>query len=67
MCQNYRCDVASYTKNKTKDEVYYPILKKIVMWLNIEWKVSLKVKGDNGESIIYTAKDLGEWVRNIWQ
>jgi hypothetical protein len=49
-----------FPKNKTRDEVYYPIFKKIVMWLNIERKVSLKVKGDNGESIIYTAKDLGE-------
>ena len=45
---------------------YYPILKKIVMWINMQWKVSLKVKGDYRESIIYTAKDLGERVRHIY-
>jgi hypothetical protein len=54
-----------FLRNRTREMVYYPILKKIIMWMNIQCKVSFKVKGDYRESIIYTARDLGERVRNI--
>lgn len=34
----------------------YPVLEKVVMWVNIQCKVSLKTEGDHGKSIIYAVK-----------
>jgi hypothetical protein len=37
----------------------YPVLEKVIIWVNIHCKASLKTKGDYGKSIIYTAKGNG--------
>jgi len=46
----------SFTEKKSRELSSYPILEKVIMWVNIQCKVSLKIKGDYRKSIIYTAK-----------
>jgi hypothetical protein len=52
----------SFTEKKSR-ELSYPILEKVIMWVNIQCKVSLKTKGDYGKSIIYTAKR--NWLKDL--
>jgi hypothetical protein len=41
----------------TRREIpHYPICEKVLMWINMQWKIALKMEGDSWESIIYTAK-----------
>jgi len=42
----------SFTGKKSR-ELSYPILEKVIMWVNIQCKVSLKTKGDYRKSIIF--------------
>jgi hypothetical protein len=46
-------------KKQGEDTLSYPVLEKVIIWVNIHCKASLKTKGDHGKSIIYTAKGNG--------
>ena len=57
------CYLYHSLKKKSRELSSYPILEKVIMWVNIQCKVSLKIKGDYRKSIIYTAKR--NWLKEL--